>query len=434
MRPVHRLTPLLRFWALLLALLGLVALNLTETMLNNVVGFFRDDGSVIPVLIAIGVFLAACVVVWFGSYFWWKATGYQVGEEELAHQRGVFNRRVRTARYDRIQAVDVVEPLIPRLFGVAGVRVETAGGTASNIDISYLPKRDAEALRDEVLQKVRGDITIEGPAEVRVPIARSLAGTGLQWTSIIGTGFILLFLLSPLPNATSLAAIVGIVPPLWRQIDTSWRFSASYDPERDLLNLSYGLANRRRQAIPLARIHGVQIRQPMLWRAFGWWQVAVTVAGYGLESANTGTSRVLPVGTREQAMRMAELVTDLTRTELETYARPERHLIPAFTSPRRAWLVSPIDRARQSVSLLRDVAICHSGLASRRVALIHTSHIQELTYKQGPLQQLLRLSSVNFDLVAGPVRMAGEDLRAEDGWALLNHLRERDLPGYDRRL
>lgn len=150
--------------------------------------------------------------------------------------------------------------------------------------------------------------------------------------------------------------------------------------------MSYGLADRRRQAIPLARIHGVRVSQLMLWRSFGWWRVTATVVGYGAESNRKSvTSRILPVGTRRQAMAMLAVVTDLSPADLEIRARPEEHQDPDFVSPDRAWLVSPVNLSRQSVTLLDDVAICHRGRLARSVAIIHTSHIQELTLRRGPL-------------------------------------------------
>ncbi len=432
MRRVHRLTPLLRFWTVILALATVVVLNFAEMIADPALEFFRG-GDVRPLVVGLGVFVLACVGVWAVSWFWWRATGYELREEELALQRGVLSRQLRTARYDRIQAVDVVESVIARLFRVAAVRVETAGGASSAIEIAYLDRGVAEELRRELLDRVqaRQPENDREKEELRVPMARALAGAGLQWSFLFGLAFTVFFLTSPLPTATALAAVVGVVPGLWNQIDTSWRFTATHDTRQDLLNLSYGLADRRRQAIPLARIHGVRAYQPMLWRPFGWWRVTVTVAGYGRESdRKSGTSRILPVGTREQAMDVLAAVTDLTRAELETLARPEGHARPDFTSPRRARLVSPVDLTQQSVTMLGEVAITHSGRLSRSVAMIHTSHIQELTLSRGPLQQLLRLCSVRFDLVAGPVRMAGQDLDVDDGRALLQRLRARELPSY----
>ena len=76
----------------------------------------------------------------------------------------------------------------------------------------------------------------------------------------------------------------------------------------------------------------------------------------------------------------------------------------------------------------QPVAIVHRGRINRRVMVIGTPHIQELTLKVGPLSHLAGVRTVRFDLVAGPVRMAGQDLTPADASELLTRLRTRRLP------
>ena len=56
------------------------------------------------------------------------------------------------------------------------------------------------------------------------------------------------------------------------------------------------------------------------------------------------------------------------------------------------------------------------------------AHIQELTVKRGPLNQAWDLATVRFDLVPGPVSMAGHNLSTEDAFELTDLLRKRELP------
>ena len=76
----------------------------------------------------------------------------------------------------------------------------------------------------------------------------------------------------------------------------------------------------------------------------------------------------------------------------------------------------------------QPVTIVHRGRVNRRVMVIGTPHIQELTLKVGPLSHLVGVRTVRFDLVAGPVRMAGQDLTPADASELLTRLRTRRLP------
>ena len=435
-RRVHRLTPLLRFWTLILALIAVLVVNLDAAAFTAAAGLFHV-GSIVPVLLGGVAFVVLCGLIWLVSQMWWRAMGYRLTAEEVSLKRGVLNTQLRTARYDRIQAVDVVESVIARLFRLAAVRVETAGGGDSVIEIAYLPRKTAERLRVEVLDRARGVAPAAAaspaaePAEQviipEIPITRSLAGAALQGVSLSAVTIIIGLIIAPLMWAAIIPIALGILPVIWNHIDRSWRFTARLAD--DTLHLSYGLADRRRQSIPLHRIHGVTVHQPILWRLTGWWYVKVSVAGYGAENRKgSGTTQLLPVGSREQALALLELVGPLDAATIGASARPEGATTPTFTSPPGAWWVSPIDLKQQAVTLLADAVVVHRGRFARRVKVIETSHIQELSLTRGPLQQLFGLCTVRFDLVPGPVRMAGEDLTPEDGQALLNALRRRELP------
>ena len=428
-RRVHRLTPLLRLWSVILALIAGFALNANMEALRDIFAFITGEhrGEALrDTALALAGFIAVCAVVWLASGLWWRRMGYQLGAEELSLRRGLLSVQLRTARYDRTQAVDVVEPVIARLFRLAAVRVETAGGQSSVIEIAYLKKSDAEALRDDILARVHGaptsqteapaeesaEETAEEPALVpEIPIARSLIAAALRTSTLFLVGFLILVVVTRLPLSAALPILVGALPNAWNVLDSSWRYTARTDGE--VLNITYGLADRRRQSIRLDRIHAVQITQPFLWRPLGWYEVRVSVAGYGASASGkaSGSTRILPVGTLAQARQF--LPADAA---------------PTYASPARAKWVSPLDYRQQTVALTGGYVIVRNGRLNRRVKAIHTSHIQELTYRRGPISQALGLATVGLDLVQGPVRMDARNLTLADATALLTQLRSRQLP------
>ena len=428
---VHRLTPLLRLWSVILALIAAFALNVNMAALRDIFAFITGEhrGEALrDTALALAGFIAVCAVVWLVSGLWWRRMGYRLGAEELSLRRGLLSVQLRTARYDRTQAVDVVEPVIARLFRLAAVRVETAGGQSSVIEIAYLKKSDAEALRDDILARVHGAPTsqTEAPAEEsseepaeepalvpEIPIARSLIAAALRTSTLFLVGFLILVVVTRLPLSTALPILVGLIPNVWNVLDSSWRYTARTDGE--VLNITYGLADRRRQSIRLDRIHAVQITQPFLWRPLGWYEVRVSVAGYGASASGkaSGSTRILPVGTLAQARQF--LPADAA---------------PTYASPARAKWVSPLDYRQQTVALTGGYVIVRNGRLNRRVKAIHTSHIQELTYRRGPISQALGLATVGLDLVQGPVRMDARNLTLADATALLTQLRSRQLPDF----
>ncbi|MEJ6548742.1 PH domain-containing protein [Corynebacterium sp. USCH3] len=457
---VHPLSPLLRMWAVLVGLAAVLAAQQAETL-----GRLRDllDDSPLPTGLIVVIVLVAIPVVfllgWVVSLPWWKATGYRIDDEEIAVRRGVVSRQLRTARFDRVQAVDLVEPLAPRLFRLAGVKVETAGGSGSSVRVEYLTRRDAEALRGRLLALVRGtpeqadDQSDREPASAgigtaagivvpTIPITRSLVAAALSGATGLVVAGVTVAAATPAGLAVLLPVVAGAVPWVWGVLNTSWRFTANLSG--DVLGITFGLTERRRQSVPLERVHAVEVSQPVAWRLLGWWRVRVDVAGYGAESDSAGsTTTVLPVGDLTTALHVLGILTPLTVPEIEAVAHPQGHEVGSvpgnrqYLSPRSARWVSPVDRTRQGTTLVTraggdgqvTAVVSRRGRFRRVVAVISPAHIQELSYHRGPAQRMLGVAGVRFDLVPGPVSMAGRDLSTDDAVDLVTRLRGRRLPG-----
>jgi putative membrane protein len=476
-RRVHPLSPLLRMWAVLV---GIVAVLLfQQSKLFGDAWRALSESSLPTVLIIVGVIAVFPVVFalgWLVSLPWWRATGYRISDEEIAVRRGVVSRQIRTARFDRVHAVDLVEPLAPRLFRLAGVSVETAGGSGSAVKVEYLLRSDAESLRSALLQLVNGTPQdaddhwsplagrpgepVEQSASgteivLPIPIARSIAAAAMSGATASGLLAVFVSLTTPAGLALLVPVALGVVPWLWGVLNTSWRFTARLSG--DVLGVTFGLTERRRQSVPLGRIHAVKVSQPVLWRMLGWWKVTVDIAGYGAEEGNGGsTTTLLPVGDLIQALRVFTLVAPLDANQILELAHPEGMAaseLPSggavnYRSPASARWVSPVDRRRQGVTLVPvtdsgetavtstkassagqwQAVVSHHGRLRRVVSVIAPSHIQELSLHRGPVQQMLGLSGVRLDLVPGPVAITGRDLAAEDAVDLVNRLRGRSLP------
>ena len=424
-RHVHRLTPLLRVWTFLLALTTIAVFNFTMPIYHWVQ---RENVGVADIAWGVGGVVAALAVIFAVSQIWWRRSGFKIGDEEVETRKGVLTNQVRSARYDRVQAVDVIESFAPRIFGLASVRIEAAGTADSAIDITYLPRDEAEQVRRQLLARIGGptkqmldDDPSTGELVPPIPIHRSLVGTAFQ----ISTLFIIAWAMIPLWTDLSAAAIVpvvvGFLPRIWRTIDQSWRFTATQ--EGQVFHLTYGLANRRRQAMPRTRIHAVQLRQPVFWRLFGWWTVSVVVAGYGSErNQQTGTSKVLPVGTWDQAKAVVDAIGPMTGDELTDLGSAQYH------SPRSARWVSPIDWKRQTVTVRNGAVAATAGRIGRWYQMVDIPHIQELSYEQGPLQRKLGIADIDLHLVPGAFRVACRDVEEGAAREVVDKLRARKLP------
>ena len=83
-------------------------------------------------------------------------TAYALTDSALWFRKGILNRNQRHARLDRIQAVDITQPVLARLVGLGKLDVEVAGGADSNITIGFLKVSELEALRGEILARAAG--------------------------------------------------------------------------------------------------------------------------------------------------------------------------------------------------------------------------------------------------------------------------------------
>jgi len=144
------------------------------------------------------LFLLAILVVTVLAALWgflsWRATTYVVTDNSFRLRQGVIQKSERTIPLEHVQSVDTVQGLIQRFFGVYEVRIETAGGGASEPDasLSALDRAAAQALRSEIegSGKERPDETT-GPTILRRLSTRDLLIAGAT-SGQIGVAFSLL--------------------------------------------------------------------------------------------------------------------------------------------------------------------------------------------------------------------------------------------------
>src|SRR3954464_1046841 len=134
-RRLHPLTPLLRGWRFLLVLVAAFGQQ-----------GLRGEEGIDRTYLALGV-LAACVLAAPLGFVAWRKTHYRLTSTELQVESGVLQRRSRRVPLARLQAVDVVRPVVARVLGLAELRLEVVGGSSSEAPLAYLTEEDARALR-----------------------------------------------------------------------------------------------------------------------------------------------------------------------------------------------------------------------------------------------------------------------------------------------
>jgi putative membrane protein len=131
---LHPATPLLRGGIALIAIAGVIIANLRERLLDLVIGAPGYEGDPIDFLIAeglvplaLGVVLVGVVLFVIGFWLSWRMHTFRITEELVEVRSGILFRTNRRGRLDRIQGINVVRPLFPRLFGAARLEISVAG-------------------------------------------------------------------------------------------------------------------------------------------------------------------------------------------------------------------------------------------------------------------------------------------------------------------
>jgi putative membrane protein len=142
-RRTHPLTPLLTGWKVIAGVVAVIAAQ----NLAQLVGEFTVRRALLGAGALVVAFLLA---IGFSALVWWRTT-YEVDRAGVTLRSGLLTRTGKTAPRERIESVSVERPAVPRLLGLAKVRVEFAGGSDSYLDIDYVSSADAEEIRTRIL-------------------------------------------------------------------------------------------------------------------------------------------------------------------------------------------------------------------------------------------------------------------------------------------
>ncbi|RZS79441.1 putative membrane protein [Motilibacter rhizosphaerae] len=413
-RRLHPLTPLVRGWKAYAAF---------AVVVGQQVGLERHGGARIAAYALLAALPVAALLGWLG----WRTTSFGFDGEDLRIDSGLLVRRSRRIRLDRLQAVDVVRPLLARLAGLAELRLEVAGGgKQAEGGLAYLGEADALALRAELLARAAGvardDRPGAAPAEPEehllheVPTRRYVASLLLQGGTVVG--------LLLVGVAVALAVVlrtpellVTVLPPLVvpahtvlvrGQADALFAVAGSAAG----LRLRHGLFETRHQTVPPGRVQAVRVVEPLLWRRRGWVRLEVTVAGYGKE-ATVQTGTLLPVVPAATGWDLVDRVLGA-----EVGEHPGARTVPlAPPGPRARWLdplAAPVLGAGADDQLL----VVRTGALRRVTTVVPHAKVQSTALLQGPVQRRLGLASLEVH-VAPTLRVRARHRATAEAGALL---------------
>ncbi|MFJ9117336.1 PH domain-containing protein [Streptomyces sp. NPDC102394] len=415
-RRLHPVTPLRRAWAPVAVVIGWALHDPDQAQ--------RQLTRLTTTALLIGLAVLVPVAALYGFLSWWF-THFAVTESELRIRTGLLFRRTAHIRLERVQAIDVTQPLLARVAGVAKLKLDVIGADKKD-ELAFLGEREARALRAELLARAAGFAPEtahevgEAPARelLRTPpfqLAISLVLTGSTWGA--------------------LAAALVVPPVLWLATHSVWtvlatgvpllgaaatssvgRFVGEYDwtvgESPDGLRIDHGLLDRTHETVPPGRVQAVRIVEPLLWRRRGWVRVELDVAG-------SSNSVLVPVAPRELAEAVvARVLPGVSVPEAAALSRP----------PRRAWRCVPVWWRGYGLAVTEAVFAARHGLLRRRLTLVPHAKVQSVRLTQGPWKGLWRLADVHVD--TGANKTVTARLRdAQEAAELLRAQAERSRTG-----
>ena len=381
---------------------------------------------------------------------WWFRT-YEVKPDELVVRDGLLNRKTHIVPYRRVQQIDVRRSLIMQVFGLAELRIETAGSDAGKVLLRVLDLRTAEALRAHMLAR-RGGVPVD-PAMPgsTMHTGRSLVTIGggrLALAAITSTELVFVFALAGalvLPSA-ALALTVdplfmwitlgtmafGLLTVLLALAVTTLNYAGyQLNVAGDELQLTRGLLDKQHVHVPRARVQHVTITDNPLRRALG--LVSVHVRSAANVNAVDGVSgRVdIPILDRAELVHLLpHLMGDLAATVPVLEPRPPAAkqrgivrrtalvLIPAFV----ALVVHPplglvavvlaiavgfwwgrAAHARAGYAVTGPLVTFAAGVLRHEIHFVPVRRVQSARTWRSPFQRRRALSTIEVDIAGSRI-------------------------------
>ena len=273
-----------------------------------------------------------------------------------------------------------------------------------------------------------------------VPVVCLMLGAAVFAAVISGESPFLIFM-ALLPG--TFVPLLGYLGTLWARFDGAANFKITPSGQGGV-TLRYGFTGTHTQNVMVERIQALAVEQSILWRAFGWYRIKMTIAGIGIEKNDNQkvvTRNVaLPVGNKQETLMVLRLLLPAldeaqAQVLLDTAdgsLKSQKPQVPAMivTPSSARWMdlltwkrngVTTVgytagsvqattridsDAARASVGehTRGDLLLIRGGYFIRTLSIVPVSRVLSVSRGQGPLQRAFGCASVHFGTVPGPVR------------------------------
>ena len=222
---------------------------------------------------------------------------FVIDDEELRIESGAIFKKSTKIPFERLQSVDIIQPLAARIVGLAELRLDAGN---SSTKLRYLSRGKASRLRDYLLTRAHGqqasirdldqqaaasiftDLGVADRPLVQVSPQRLILSFLLSTEWIIPAAITIIILVVTAALAATPYALGGLIPLLigmltlvWRRVIGMFNFTLAESPRG--LRVTRGLTNLTSQSVPIDRIQGVKTVSRCSgsrWAGIGWTSIS----------------------------------------------------------------------------------------------------------------------------------------------------------------
>ena len=437
----------------------------------------RNDGIpgwVQPLVL--GVVLLILLVYSFLQ--WWRFT-YRIESGEFRMESGVFVKKKRYIKFDRIHSINISEGIIQRLFGLVKVNIETAGGNQADAILTAIKKHEAEQLNERILEekKKKSTQTPEDTLQVEAISEPLPEKTAAVYTQSIPqlilmaatSGAIGVFLSGGIAFISQFDDIIPF-ERIFKNYEAYIRMStiiltlfaiialavvyalatismvikyANFTVQKtgEELIISRGLLEKRQLTIPVHKIQGIRIMENLVRRPLGLATVYLEYAGGSMEDKESLTIMLFPLIRKKRLS--AEIQNFMPDYLMPTEIKPVPKRAYMRFLYRKAYFIIPIIAvliwlfhlwgllsllliplaAIWSYFQMReigwdikgDLLMISSCFLSKQTLIMKKNRIQSITVKKSYFQEQKRLATVKASIKSGISAREGTAVDIEAG-------------------
>ena len=413
----HPLTPFVRGWLVFVA----IAIGWGREIVTSTGDNQLDTGGLTWILPILGIVVILAAITGFIA---WYFTRFVIDDEELRIETGAIFKKSTKIPFERLQSVDIIQPLVARIFGLAELRLDAGN---SSTKLRYLSRGKASRLRDYLLTRAHGqqasirdldqqaaasiftDLGVTDQPLVQVSPQRLIVSFLISSEWLIPAAITIIIVVAtaafdmvPLALGGLIPLLIGMVSLIWRRVIGMFNFTLAESPRG--LRITRGLTNLTSQSVPINRIQGVKVSQPMLWRLFSWYRMDVDILGYGQgdseDNESNASSVLLPVATLDEVeLTIGRALPGFNLDAIELHP-----------SPKRARWVRWFDFWTLRYGWDDRTLITEHGWFTHDRDIVPHAKTQSVRIEQGPLQRRLRLADVHVHTPRGPVNAVAHQL------------------------